>query len=261
MAGYGDDLIATGLARGARDRGKRIAFGDGQRLAWYDHSAEIFRNNPNIVTPGSETASDVEWIDYRKGRRIYNRDGGDHWIWNYDFKPRPGELYFDDEELRTLDQLRSDFVVIEPNVEWSKRSASNKDWGAGKYQVVANHLIKKGHKVIQFSVGPIRLDNVTTVITKDFRHSMAVVKRASLVITPEGGLHHGAAAVGTRAVVIFGGWIPPEATGYDIHSNISAPGEACGRYEPCEHCREAMGKIKVDLVVHEVEKMLEKVAA
>lgn len=257
MAGYGDDLIATGLAAGAAARGKKIAFGNGRTLAWYERSEMIFRNNPNIARHGEEQGADVEWIDYRKGHRIYNRDGGDRWIWNYDFRPQSGELYFSAEEKRTYcDKFNFPFVVIEPNVEWHKRSAKNKDWGTHKYQAVADYLIRGGCEVIQFEVGPVRLKNVMHVRTKDFRHSMVVVQKAMLVVTPEGGLHHGAAAVGTQAVVLFGGWIPPEATGYRMHSNVTAPGEACGRYDECSHCRQAMEQISVDQVINEAEKIL-----
>ena len=258
MAGYGDDLIATGLARGARARGKRIAFGDGSRLAWYARSPMIFRNNPNIATPGSEFCGDVEWIDYRKGRRIYNQDGGDRWIWNYDFEPKPGELYFDSHELAWAERFERGFVVVEPNVEWNKVSARNKDWGRWKYQRVANHLIARKVRVVQFDVGPAKLDGVEIIKTPDFRYSMAVVKRASLVITSEGGLHHGAAAVGAKAVVIFGGWIPPEATGYSIHVNLTALGPACGIYKPCDHCRRAMDLITVDEVISHAERLIQE---
>jgi hypothetical protein len=41
--GYGDELMATGMARGAAARGKRVAFGDGQRIICgpycFEHSA------------------------------------------------------------------------------------------------------------------------------------------------------------------------------------------------------------------------------
>lgn len=93
--GRGDNIMATGLARGAAARGKRIAFGDGRRIAWDQHSKEIFRGNPNIAPPGSEADPDLEWIDYRTGHRIYN--GLDRarrrWIWNMDFRPVPGEFF------------------------------------------------------------------------------------------------------------------------------------------------------------------------
>src|SRR6185369_14162072 len=85
LMGLGDQLMATGLARGAHARGKRIAFGDGRNIIWDANSAAIFRGNPNIARPGSERDRDIEWLPYYKGHRIYNRLGDRKWIWNLDF--------------------------------------------------------------------------------------------------------------------------------------------------------------------------------
>ena len=47
--GYGDQLMATGMARGARERGKRIAFGEGGRL-WWDHYSKSFYFQGNLTS-------------------------------------------------------------------------------------------------------------------------------------------------------------------------------------------------------------------
>jgi len=96
--GIGDQLIATGLARGAQDRGKRIAFGDGHRIRWDKNSPDIFRKNKNIAIPGSEGAKDLEWIPFYTGSRLYNKQGNNRWIWNMDFKATPGEIFLDRDE-------------------------------------------------------------------------------------------------------------------------------------------------------------------
>jgi len=250
MAGYGDELIATGLARGAHARGKRIALGDGKLIKWGPFSKEIFKNNPNIAVPGSERDKDVEWVPYYKGNRIYNVGHGTHWTWNYDFHPAPGEMFFDEEELTFAETLPSGLVFVEPNTPWHKPVAPNKAWSFSKYQQVTDVLLAAGYPVVQFAVGRDRLAHVQTIKTPSFRHSLAVVKRAALVVTPEGGLHHGTAAVGTRAVVIFGGFVPPASTGYDIHINLTGGAKKfCGRLTPCQHCRDAMAAITVDEVV------------
>ena len=64
--------MAAGLAKGAKARGKRIAFGDGKQIIWDHHSEQIFRGNPNIARPGDEGATDLEWINYYRGNRLYN---------------------------------------------------------------------------------------------------------------------------------------------------------------------------------------------
>jgi hypothetical protein len=253
--------MAAGLARGAKDRGKRIAFGDGNKIIWDKNSPDIFRKNKNIAIPGSERANDIEWIPFYRGNRLYNMQGAGRWIWNMEFKATPGELYFDEGERKYGRSLRPEFVLIEPNVPWFKSVAPNKDWGAKNYQVVADKLTLAGYRVLQPAYGKIRLAGVQPVSTPTFRMAAMALSRASLYIGPEGGLHHAAAATkytegvndvisnGTKAVVLFGGFIPPQVTGYDIHTNLTGGAEACGSLVKCEHCRKAMDNISVEEVV------------
>lgn len=245
--------MATGLARGAKARAKRIAFGDGQRIIWDKNSEAIFWNNPNIARPGSERDRNLEWIPYYKGHRIYNRQdpAAQRWIWNLDFRPQRGEIFFDRNELRNSERFGKGFVLIEPNIETWKSVAPNKDWGRAKYQVVADALKAEGYRVAQFHYekSPM-LDGVEKLRTIAFRDALAIMRHAALYIGPEGGLHHGAAAVGTPAVVIFGGFIPPSVTGYDDHANLTGGAEACGSYTRCQHCIDAMAAISVDDVLN-----------
>lgn len=241
--------MATGMAKGAAVRGKCIAFGDGQRIIWGPWSAEIFRDNPNIAKPGSEYAEGIQWINYYKGHRIYNSSGLGKWIWNSDFRPVPGEVYFSDQERQFAQGIESGIVLIEPNVPWKKSVASNKDWGLGKYQAVADVLTDAGYTVAQFSHGRDRLKGVKVIDAGSFRMALAALSRASLAILPEGGLHHGAAALGVKAVVLFGGFIPPQVTGYPMHINLTGGAEACGSWQPCQHCRQAMYAISVSSVL------------
>lgn len=247
--GLGDNLIATGMARGAAKRGNRIAFGNGTKIIWDVNSPEIFRNNPNIAPAGSEHSGNIEWIEFYKGRRKYNRLVGDRWVWNYDFQAAPGEMFFDANENIFRLGILSGFVLIEPNLPWHKSVAPNKDWGKANYQAVADQLRAEGHDVVQFSFGRDRLSCVRVIETKSFRQALAALSRAKLAVMPEGGLHHGAAAVGVPAVVLFGGFIPPEVTGYAGHTNLTGGAEACGSLKRCEHCQQAMQKISREEVL------------
>lgn len=244
--------MATGMARGARARGRRIAFGDGQRIIWDKHSEEVFRDNPNIARPGAERDADVEWVHYYKGHRLYNRQDGGRWIWNLDFRPKPGEVFFDRNEIRNATRYGERFVIIEPDVPVWKTVAPNKDWGHAKYQKVADKLRAAGHRVAQFRhqrSGP-PLNGVDQFRSLGFRDALAVMSHASLYVGPEGGMHHGAAAVGIPAVVLFGGFIPPSVTGYETHTNLTGGAEACGSIKPCRHCADAMAAISVNEVIH-----------
>jgi hypothetical protein len=247
--GYGDQLMATGLARGAAQRGKKVAFGDRFTIRWDHHSEIIFRGNPGIAKPGAERDQNVEWIAFYKGHRIYNRHdrAHDRWVWNRDFHAIPGEIVFNAQERRNAARYGKGFVLIEPNVVAAKGCAPNKDWGQANYQRVASLLLAGGHDVAQFihpTSGP-PLAGVRPLRTLDIRDALALLGRAALYVGPEGGLHHGAAAAGIPAVVIFGGFIPPEVTGYADHTNLTGGAEACGSLHRCEHCREAMRSISI----------------
>ena len=245
--GIGDDLMATGFARGAAARGVKMAFGDGKRLLWGPFSEQAFRHNPNIAT--SLNGHAIEWCFYHKGNRQYNKLGNGRWLWNFEFKAKAGEFFFDARERAHIIKTR-DAVLIEPNVPWTKSVAPNKDWGLDKYQQLADLLAQQGFVVHQTSYGKKRLRRVQIVNVPDFRCMAAALSGFDLVICPEGGMHHAAAAVGTSAIVLFGGFIPPQVTGYDNHVNLTGGAEACGSLRECSHCREAMHKITVEEVCH-----------
>lgn len=250
--GYGDQLLATGLARGAKARGKRIAFGDKLRILWDQHSAEMFRGNPNIAKPGSERDPDLEWVPFYKGHRIYNRQNAtkNRWEWNLEFHATPGEVFFDGREKQNGRRYGNGFVLIEPSVETWKSVAPNKDWGRERYQEVATRLRKDGYRVAQFGHDKVHptLEGVERLKSISFRDALSIMSHASLYIGPEGGLHHGAAAVGIPGVVLFGGFIPPSVTGYETHTNLTGGATACGALGTCRHCRKAMAAISPDEV-------------
>lgn len=241
------------MARGASDRGKRIAFGDGRRIIWDKNSGVVFRNNPHVASPGDERANDLEWIAFHKGHRVYNTHdvANDRWIWNYGFRPIPGEVFLDKMEKFKGERAGQGFILIEPHVETWKSSAANKDWGFNNYQVLAAKLFEAGHRVVQFAHDATKpvLSSADVLTTTSFRDAMALMAHASLYIGPEGGSHHAAAAMGLKGVVIFGGFIPPQVTGYpEMHTNITGGVEACGSLRPCPHCRAAMRGISVEEV-------------
>jgi len=83
---------------------------------------------------------------------------------------------------------------------------------------------------------------------------MAVLANAALYVRPEGGLHHAAAAMRVRAVVIFGGFIHPLTTGYPEHANIFKGSRACGTIgRRCPHCADAMRRISVQEVMRSIK--------
>jgi ADP-heptose:LPS heptosyltransferase len=103
----------------------------------------------------------------------------------------------------------------------------------------------------------LKLTGVQQVETPTFTDALSLIKTAELLIGPEGGLHHGAAAVGTRAVVFFGHFIPPQVTGYDMHINLTGGAtEFCGSTWLCSQCDEALKRISADEVIAAAENIL-----
>ena len=92
----------------------------------------------------------------------------------------------------------------------------------------------------------------------DFRLACAVLNEADLYVGPEGGFGHVAAALNKKAVLYFGGWITPEAIGYDFHENIYYEHKLspCGEYKKlCSHCEEARKAISADVFLKYINKI------
>lgn len=252
--------MASGMARGAAARGKRIAFGNGAQIIWDHNSEEIFRYNPNIAPPGAERDRDIEWVHFYRGCRIYNShdQARRKWIWNYKFRPIPGEITFSTDELVFAEKYGSGFILIEPYVPFWKVGAINKQWPIPRYTELARSLSSKTCQLVQLIHSRTsHLPYTRPIRTTTFRMAMAVLSRAALYVGPEGGLHHAAAALGIPAVVIFGSWIPPQVTGYDQHTNLSY-GKPCGELARCHHCSDAMKQITVEMVLDAVRQELRK---
>lgn len=262
--GLGDQLMATGMAKGAYARGKRIAFGDGRRIIWDGNSLTVFKDNPNIAKPGTEWATDLEWINFYKGSRLYNTQdlARGRWIWNYDFRPIPGEIYLTEEEETHGQRAGEGFIVIEPDTVAWKPGQENRQWGAANWRALAEKL-RPDFRLVQFQYRTQSFNASDALpgveqIEAGFRDSLSILKHAAMFVGGEGGMPHGAASVGCKAVVIYGAWVPPQVTGYDMHVNIAAEGaEFCGTFSgPCEHCRKAMASISVEQVYHHVTEQM-----
>jgi hypothetical protein len=240
--GYGDQLLATGIARKARlfRPGKKICIGDGTQVEW----GEVFENNPHI---SKEIVPGCVWVHSNKSFRPYvdnEKCTADKMAWRRDFKASPGELFLTAEEKAKWTQ--TGFVYIEPNIKgWL---GPNKDWGFDRWQEVVNRL------PLRWVQGPGRkLEGVEQVQTASFRDACALLARADLFVGTDGGLHHAAAALGKKAVVVWGGFTHPRNLGYDTHINLHSGVEPCGSLKPCDHCKKAMDRITVEMVVKAIE--------
>lgn len=242
--GFGDDFMVTSIVKKAYKKHKKpICVGDGRDIKW----EEVFDNNPKMsreVYPGAVWVNNVmfnrPYIDNMK-----TTEG--HFVYRNDFKIEPGELFLTDAEKSKYNQ--TGFVFIEPNIKGT--FSGNKDWGFGRWQQVVNRC-----DGVRFLQGRGRkLDGVEQVHTKSFRHACALLDRSDFFVGTDGGLHHAAAALGKRAVVVWGGLVTPKILGYDTHINLHSGTSSCGNTKPCEHCRKALDSITVDMVVDAINEL------
>jgi len=245
--GFGDALLGTGIARKAREKhpNRPICIGDGTSIEWVP---DVHDNNPHLsrtIVPG------CIWVQCHKGFRPYadnERSTADKFVWKRDFKASPGEIFLTDEEKEKWADFK-DSVYIEPNIKgWL---GPNKDWGFDRWQEVVNRMPH-----VSFVQGQGRtLDgvNVTQLDTESFRDACGLLYHCSLFVGTDGGMHHAAAAFGKKAVVIWGGYTHPRNLGYDFHTNLHAGVEPCGNTKPCDHCKRAMDKITVEMVVKAID--------
>ena len=147
-------------------------------------------------------------------------------------------------------------IHIQPTVK-IKLGSINRDWGFNKWQEVVNSLCNE-YTFIQTSYGnEKKLQNVVNIHDINFRMACSILSNADLFIGTEGGMHHAAAALGIKGIVIFGGFIDPLITGYESHINlyIDNKDSPCGSKKECKHCKDSMDLITVDSVIKEIKKI------
>lgn len=221
-----------------------------------DLKSPIFENNPRIAGPKDQ---DVQHYYPRDmGLRPYCAEKSPTlWKWK-PYKPEPGEFYFSIPELHFANEknFRVD-VVLEPSVK--NKASPNKNWGFERWDRLSQLLWHADLKIVQLGpVGTRTLNHARWVQTENFRFAAALLAKARVAVLPEGGLHHAAAAVGVPSVVIYGGFISPQQTGYDMHTNLFTGGVPCGNRLPCSHCDDAMNKITPEIVFAETMKLLKR---
>lgn len=249
--GHGDELMVAGEARRratatVRKFAVRAADG-GQR--WQP----VWEGNPRFARPGE--ACDA-WIDDWPGNRPYIAGKSSRqWTWR-PYAPMPAELFFTDQE-RILTDMGAGRVLLEPHLK--PRASLNKDWGWVHWQ----KLVARSPDLQFVQVGPPgtrTLDGVQLVPTGSFREACAVLAGCIAAVLPEGGLHHAAAAVETPAVVIRGGYIGPEVTGYAGQRSLFVASAkwplGCGYRIRCRHCDHAMAAITPERAAQELEVVL-----
>jgi hypothetical protein len=287
--GYGDELMAIGDAwriHRADPRRRRVAIGDGRELR-VDYPC--LREGLSFIATLEDLRADPElpWVisyrgfrpyhDHAAMRRLYRAqhpwrsrlrwrvDDVDlvgetgRYCFDLAYRPTPAPLVLSDAERDAVQAWSGRrFVLMEPNTK--AEASPGKQWPFERYAEVARQLAG-AIEVLQIGAeGSRLLPGVARAPTQRFRDSLPLLKAARLYIGAEGGLHHAAAAMGTPAVVLFGGYTPPQVTGYDFHVCLTGNSTgACGVHDRrCPHCEAAMAAITPDEVVGHARRLLDR---
>lgn len=266
--GVGDALMAVGEVKELKKKNPNAIFiiGDGNRSYWN----EVFDNNPNIIKePKGSEYNKLIWVKNYEGNRPYRNYGDkfpkDKYNWKK-YKALKGEFYFTKEEVTIAEKVitavrkkinHKKLIFIEPHVK-KRLGYENKDWGFNNWEKIVDEL-KSEYAFLQITYAkrkPIR--ETINIDGLNFRTSSAILSMCDLFVGPEGGMMHAAAATNRKAVIIWGGHISPDITGYSFHNNLynKHPLSPCGMKNVCSHCIDELKKISTDKVINEIKKTI-----
>jgi len=248
--GLGDEIMALGCVETAFEKTGKVhsikcAIGTKRtHKIWNGNPAYDPATHTHIVDGGGFRPYIKAW----KNRQA---------IYNLDYKARAGKIYFDNS-YRDNCPLVGPYAVIEPNIKLG--ASPNKNWGMKRWAEVIKDFPIPVYQLVQDHKEKV-VDGAIAHHTPDLYDALAAIERAALVLCNEGGTHHMAASMDTPAVVIFGSFVPPQVTGYDLHTNIAVETEHgyCGKWGKCTVCQETLEGIKPNYVREKAIKLLEKV--
>jgi ADP-heptose:LPS heptosyltransferase len=251
--GMGDELMVAGEVKDRADgRTRKYAIFDARKGGihrWH----ECWEGNPLIAYPG--THYDERYYNHGGARPYILEKSVNRWFWRA-YEPKPADLFFTPTELEYAAHAAGK-VVIQPSLKGN--ASPNKDWRRHRWA----KLIESAPSIPWLQIGTgaePRLLGVPFLVTPTFRSAAAAVKGARAVLLQEGGLHHAAAAVGTPAVVLFGGFISPRVTGYPGQINLFLDSKeyplGCGMRANCMHCERAMETFHPQHVKRQLEALL-----
>lgn len=240
--GYGDDIMASAEAKSLAETGKLAFMG----AEW----SAVWENNPNVTREKSKGVL----VSNRVGHRPYIKGvTAEAIIYNESHNAPIGQIFLTDaEKAWAREKIEPGYILVEPHIKGS--FAGNKAWIWDRWVELAKRL-----SVVQCKAPNKRpLPGARVIETESVRQAFALLAQAKLVITTDGAMHHAAASLGVPAVVLWGARTHPKILGYESHENIyTGQGESCGMMTACNHCREAMRKITVDMVHDAARRLLD----
>lgn len=243
--------------------------------------SDIFLGNPHLTPADAVQATDdpiyvyldgdvaTYWTEVTRRRAVYKTGAHaiDHICAGFGIeKPlRKCELFLSEGERRKARDAAKEigsFIAIEPHA--NDEFTVNKEWGFERWQAVADALASECTFVQVSTAGKRVLRGVRDWCGRlSFREAAALIGESLLFLGPEGGLMHAANAVGVRAVIVFGGFISPDLTGYAENVNLYSAIDCapCGLRRACPYDLKCMAKITPESVISEVRNLLNPLPA
>jgi ADP-heptose:LPS heptosyltransferase len=170
------------------------------------------------------------------------------------------EVFLTEAEITEIERrFPFEYVTICPRGK-TTFCANRKEWGPANFQRLRDLMPEVEFIQIGIPTDPL-LENVVDGRHLTARQSAAAIKKSSLFVGLEGGLMHLARAVGRRSVIIYGGFIKPEISGYLENVNVyrAVPCSPCFhsdyRHDQCE-TMECMKAITPEMVLELMKREL-----
>lgn len=236
--GWGDELMAAGEAMSL---GGVVAIKDKNgNHRWH----EAWENNPHIAKPGEKHSRFI--VNAPGYRPYFNSVNQNNWFWR-EYRPKPARLFWSEDEEAFRGMIEGGFIVVEPHLK-NRLESVNRSWGWDNFARVTSSV--NADWVQLGETKPKLLPNTRWIQTPTPRHMAAALSKAKTFLVPEGGIHHTAAALRLKGVVLFGGFVAPKVTGYTMHKNIfTGGGLGCGMRVKCQHCVDAWSKIDPERII------------
>lgn len=250
--GIGDELMAAGEAqRRAAGTARRFLLIDKFGVAaWHN----VWEGHPHIAQPGKPYDEPLEC--FVNGKRPYIAEIKPEQYTFRAYTPMPALLTLG-RQAQAFAARTAGAIVFNPMVK--RRASQNKAWGYERWRELVR-LVRGVRWVQLLEPGAPSIRGAEPMIAQSFLDACGALKGARLAVLQEGGLHHAAAAVGTPAIVIRGGFISPRVTGYagqfDFYVADARYPFGCGMRTQCLHCADAMASITPAAVARKMKELL-----
>ncbi|MGD9202355.1 MAG: glycosyltransferase family 9 protein [Chitinispirillia bacterium] len=238
-AGYGDTLLVAAVARELKKKYGKI------EITVNRTRKELLDNNPNVDNIGQQY-NGVD-LNYHYGKYNIKKNTGSTLIQimckkvSIENPENLVDIYFTKDEIKYADMHTSRIKkpVITIHTTSNNFDNSRKFWPVTYWERIVD-ILRNNYTLIQLGNSdeiPIR-GSINFLGKQNIRLSIALIKKAKLHLGIVSSLMHGAAAVGTPAIILFGGF---ERFALHQYKNIF-PVESYVECSPCIKANEKMEK-------------------